>query len=285
MKGGARHTAEMVGAMLISGTIGWFVVKSGLPAVEVVFWRCLFGAASLLAVCAWMGLLRMTWLQAGIAALGGVAIALTWLLLFAAFSRASIAIATSVFNVQPFMLALAGAWLLGERITAAKLAWLGVAFAGMLLIVLGRPAGEGSSYLAGIVCALGSALAYTAAMLITKRLKGVKPQLVSLVQLTAGALVLLPLALVSPLPSGVWVWADLVSIGAINTGLMYLLLTSAVQALPSATIGALSFLYPVAAILVDYLGFGHVLGVPQMAGAAAILLAAAGTTLGWGGRR
>ncbi|HSC83256.1 MAG TPA: hypothetical protein VLC30_06520, partial [Pseudomonas sp.] len=45
--------------------------------------------------------------------------------------------------------------------------------------------------------------------------------------------------------------------------------------------GALSFIYPVVAILVDYLAFDHHLQALQLLGIAAILLAAAGMTLGW----
>ncbi|MNH47615.1 hypothetical protein D3C79_1109560 [compost metagenome] len=45
--------------------------------------------------------------------------------------------------------------------------------------------------------------------------------------------------------------------------------------------GALSYIYPIVAILVDWIAFGHPLGILQMAGAAAILLAAAGMNFGW----
>lgn len=38
---------QMSLAMLISGSIGAFVLLSGLPVSEVVFWRCLIGAIAL----------------------------------------------------------------------------------------------------------------------------------------------------------------------------------------------------------------------------------------------
>ena len=38
---------QMSLAMLISGSIGAFVLLSGLPVTEVVFWRCLIGAMAL----------------------------------------------------------------------------------------------------------------------------------------------------------------------------------------------------------------------------------------------
>jgi hypothetical protein len=50
----------MVAAMSISGPISWFVVMSGQPVLDVVFWRCLFGAVALLAVCGARGLLSGT---------------------------------------------------------------------------------------------------------------------------------------------------------------------------------------------------------------------------------
>lgn len=53
-----RGSLEMIAAMLISGTIGWFVLVSGLPVAEVVFWRCVFGAGALLVICAVLGFLK-----------------------------------------------------------------------------------------------------------------------------------------------------------------------------------------------------------------------------------
>ena len=37
MNGQARGTAEMAAAMTIAGTIGWFVVVSGRPVLDIVF--------------------------------------------------------------------------------------------------------------------------------------------------------------------------------------------------------------------------------------------------------
>jgi hypothetical protein len=44
----AREAEEMTTAMVISGMIGWFVITSGEAAIHVVFWRCVFGSATLL---------------------------------------------------------------------------------------------------------------------------------------------------------------------------------------------------------------------------------------------
>lgn len=282
-----RGTAEMTAAMLISGTIGWFVVMSGQPVSGVVFWRCLFGALTLLVICGALGLLRpgiLTLRTVAIAVFGGIAIVVNWLLLFASYSHATISIATTVYNTQPFMLLVLGALFLGEKITAAKLFWLTLAFAGMMAIVQAKPGGSGDtfeSYGLGILMALGAAFFYALAALAAKWLKGTPPHLIALIQVATGMLMLAPMTDFSQPPADAGSWAILVSIGVVHTGLMYVLLYGAIQRLPTHLTGALSFLYPIAAILVDRLAFGHALQPMQIAGAAIILLAAAGMNLGW----
>jgi len=280
-----RGSAEMTAAMIISGTIGWFVVMSGQSVVAVVFWRCLFGAATLALICAALGFFRrgvITHRQIGLATLGGLAIVGNWLLLFAAYPRASISIATAVYNTQPFMLVALGALFLGERLTATKLAWLTLAFAGMLLIIQAKTgSASGSDYLAGILLALGAAFLYALAAIVAKKLKGTPPHLIALIQVTVGVLALAPLADFAQAPTDVRSWSLLLALGVVHTGLMYILLYGAIQKLPTSLTGALSFIYPIVAILVDRIAFGHQLQMIQLIGAAAILLAAAGMTLGW----
>lgn len=281
----ARGTVEMTAAMVISGTIGLFVVLSGQPVMDVVFWRCAFGAVTLLLVCAALGLFRpdvVTRRQLAYAVLGGVAIVANWILLFAAFPRASISIATAVYNTQPFMLVAMGALFFGERLTLAKVTWLGIAFGGMLMIVQAKSgAGSGTDYLAGILLALGAAFFYAVAAIITKKLKGVPPHLIALIQVSVGIVMLAPFCNLGQLPADAETWALLVALGVIHTGVMYILLYGAIQKLPTNLVGALSFIYPVVAILADFLAFGHRLHPLQLVGAAAILVAAAGMTLGW----
>ncbi|MGY2330050.1 DMT family transporter [Pseudomonas sp. SDT2931_S440] len=281
-----RGSWEMVAAMLISGTIGWFVLVSGVPVVEVVFWRCVIGALTLLVVCWLLGYLRLDLLdytKLGLAMLSGVAIVGNWLLLFESYARASISISTAVYNVQPFMLVMLAAVFLGEKITVQKLAWLSVAFVGMLAIVTahGDQSNTGDDYLVGVALALGAAFLYAIAALIIKRLKEVPPHLMALIQVTTGALLLAPLMQWHSLSASMDAWAALLTLGVVHTGLMYVLLYGAIQKLPTAITGALSFVYPIAAIFVDWIAFGHRLGWMQWLGVAAILLAAAGLQRGW----
>ncbi|KWF00272.1 DMT family transporter [Burkholderia pseudomultivorans] len=281
-----RGAAEMVVAMMMSGTIGWLVMSSQQPLTNVVFFRCLFGAATLAIVCAALGFLRRALFSPRmllLATLGSIAIVANWLLLFAAYSRASISMATAVYNTQPFMLIALGALVFRERITASTLAWLGIAFVGLVCVVRVEPAvlAVPGEYLEGVALSLGAALLYALSSIVTKHLKGTPPHLLALLQAGIGIVMLAPFAHFDTLPATAGQWLDLVALGVVNTGVMYVLLYGAIQKLPTAMTGALSFVYPVVAIAVDHFAFGQTLAWTQVFGALLILLAAAGVNLGW----
>jgi drug/metabolite transporter (DMT)-like permease len=279
-----RGSFEMAGAMAVLGTIGWFVVSAGVPVLGVVFWRCAFGGLALLVICAALGHLnkraldsRRLWL----AAIGGVAIVLNWLLLFGAYSRSSISIATAVYNTQPFILVGLGAVFLGERLTKRKVAWLTLAFTGMLLVVLdeGALGGSRSQYLLGIGMSLTAALLWAIAALIGRKLAGTPPHLIALVHTIVGLLLLGPLQTSATLPTQHLSWVLLATMGIVHTGLVYILMYGALQRLPTHLQAVFSFLYPIVAALVDALAFHQYLRPAQLAGCGIILLAVAGTNM------
>ncbi|PRY02967.1 DMT family transporter [Paraburkholderia sp. BL25I1N1] len=281
-----RGAAEMTMAMLMSGTIGWLVVSSQQSPFNVVFFRCIFGGATLALVCALLGLFQrklFSWKMLGLALLGGAAIVINWVLLFAAYSRASISMATAVYNTQPFMLVALGALVFRERVSASTVAWLVVAFIGLVFVVKVEPAvlAVPGQYLVGVAYAVGAAAMYAVSSIITKRLKGTPPHLIALIQVSLGVLMLAPFVRFDALPATGVQWLELVVLGVVNTGLMYVLLYGAIQKLPTSMTGALSFIYPVVAIIVDRVAFGQTLAWIQVLGAVLILVAAAGVNLGW----
>jgi drug/metabolite transporter (DMT)-like permease len=280
-----RGVAEMTAAMVISGSIGWFVLVSGEPVLAVVFWRCAFAVVALVPLCWAQGAfqVRLDWRQIALAVGGGVAIVLNWVLLFAAYGHASVSVATVAYNAQPFILLGFGAAFLGERVTGVKIGWLALAFAGMAAIALTRttaPYAGGDHHL-GILLALAASLGWAIAALTARKLKGMPPQLIALIHVSVGAVMLAPFALALPAPVSAQSWALLAAMGIVHTGIMYALMYAAVQKLPTHLQGGLSFIYPVVAVIVDVAALGHAPGAVQFLGMAAILLAAGGLVLGW----
>lgn len=204
-----------------------------------------------------------------------------WLLLFAAYERISIGLSTVVYNTQPFMLVMMG-MLLGERVSLVKWGWLFLAFGGVVILLSCELSGShGSAWLAGIGLALGAAFFYALTAIIARKLKSIAPQHIAFIQVLTGVVMLLPFARM-PALSADFPWPILLTLGIVHTGIMYQLLYSAIQKLPTPITGSLSFIYPVVAIVVDNVVFGHSLDITQLAGGALILFAAAGNNLGWG---
>ncbi|MFF8609021.1 DMT family transporter [Streptomyces sp. NPDC015346] len=275
-----RGTVELTLAMVLSGTLGIFVVESGASPLNVVFFRCLFGAAALGAYSLARGYFTghgFTPKKLGLAVLGGVFIVFNWVLLFEAYEATSISFATVVYHTQPFFLVVFGAVLFRERITAAKFGWLAVAFVGLVLVSGIRPGDTAS--LKGLGLALAAAVLYALSTIVTKRITGVRPHLVALVQVLAGIPLLLPFAdfgAASRLGAG---WGWLVGLGLIHTGLMYVLMYAAYQKLPTAKIAVLAFTYPAVAMFADWAVYGHHIGLVQALGVPLIVLASLKITL------
>jgi drug/metabolite transporter (DMT)-like permease len=273
-------------AMAMSGTLGFFVLESGQSPFNVVFFRCVFGALALLVYCHARGLLSRRYFTGTgflMAVAAGAALVMNWVLLFSAYRLASISLSTAVYNFQPFFLMALGALFLGERPSLVKVGWAVVAFGGLLLL-LDLKASQVSlhdEHLAGLLLGMGAGALYAVTAIIVKRLSGIPPHLLALVQAAVGIIMLAPLADFSALPASLPQWGCLVVLGVVHTCLMYILLYSAIQKLATPMIAALSFIYPAVAILVDYAFFGQRLDVAQALGITVILLAVAGVTLNW----
>ncbi len=280
-----KGTVELTAAMVLSGTLGIFVVESGASPFNVVFFRVLFGALALGAYALVRGYFRghgLTPRKLGLAALGGLFIVFNWVFLFQSFENTSISVATVVYHTQPFYVVLLGALFLRERLTAAKAGWIALAFAGLVLVSGVTPAdftGGDGTYLLGVGQALLAALLYGLSTIVTKRITGVRPHLIALVQVVVGIPLLLPFADFGAMRGTGADWGWLVGLGLIHTGLMYVLMYSAYAKLPTAKIAVLAFAYPAVAMVADWAVYGHHIGLVQALGVPLIVTASLKVTL------
>jgi drug/metabolite transporter (DMT)-like permease len=275
---------EMTIAMCMSGTIGLFVLESEQPLVNVVFFRCLIGAVCLAVYC-WQARLfgKADFSRRNLVLLGivGLSIVFNWLALFDSYRYTSIGVASTVYHVQPFFVFFLGALLFKEKLSRQRLLWLVVAFAGVWLIVNPHFAHTSASrdYVKGCGLALVAAMLYAVAALSSKKINGVPPHIIALTQLLIGVAILWPYARFDSLPAAPAQWGCLFVLGAVHSAAMYILLYSAYQKLDTSRIAIIAYIYPLVAILVDYVYFGRSLSLVQIAGGVLVLSAGLCSTL------
>lgn len=283
--------AKLVAAMMIVGTVGAFATEAGLDPVTTVFWRCAFGTVFLGAWCLVRGYLpdrSLSPARLALAAFGGVCMVLSWIAFFAGFAMTSIATTTIVYHIQPFFVVLIGVLFLKERITPDQMIWMVGAFFGVVLAsgLVVSSGTVGAAWMAGIALTLAAALLYAIATILAKGLGQQRPEVTALCQTMVGVVLLAPFAdLSGSVPAASWGW--LLGIGILHTGIAYVLMYSAYPKLSTPVIGVLTFIYPLVAIVIDWVVYGHPLEAAQALGMMLIALGTLGVRLGWrfpGGR-
>jgi drug/metabolite transporter (DMT)-like permease len=123
---------------------------------------------------------------------------------------------------------------------------------------------------------------YAGVTLIAKALGGLRPHLLTMIQCAVGVIALpwlAPAAALTHVSLPQYGW--LAGLGILHTGISYALIYGAVPQLRLPVIAVLQFIYPLTAVLVDWLVYGRTLTTAQLIGVALIVLASLGVTLGW----
>ena len=275
----ARGVALMVAGGMLLGTLGVFVEEAGQHPLTAVLFRCAFGLLALLVFGAATGRLRELRLSGralAAAVAAGVLMVANWALFFIAIGSTSIAVATVVFHVQPLWVMAYGAWRLGETVPRARVVAAVGALCGLALATglfdgagLAHPAG----YWLGIAACLGGSLSYAGVTLIAAVERRVSSYALATWQCLVGLAFLCWWPAVHGLPAWGAAWAWLAGLGAIHTGLAYVLLYAGMSRLATSRVAVLQFVYPAVAILMDWLVYGRVLGPVQLLGVALMALA------------
>jgi drug/metabolite transporter (DMT)-like permease len=259
------------------------VAVESLTPVQIAFGRALCGAAVLLVVPRLSGHRlpreRGLWWHPAVAAL------LTNTVPFVLFSYGEQhvpAAVAGIWNAVVPLVVLPASLLLvpQERATARRLAGLATGFAGVLAVlgVWTAPAGGeliGSLFCLGAVISHGFGFPYIRRYLAERRespLALVAGQLLcAVVQLA------LPLPLSGPVPSGLpWrVVASMLALGALSTGVAYVLNYSVIRDAGAVTASTVTYLIPVFAVLGGVLFLGERLAWYQPLGALVIIAGAA----------
>jgi drug/metabolite transporter (DMT)-like permease len=269
-----RGVGLMVGGNMLLGTVGLFVDKAARPPLEEVFVRCAIGCAALVAFAAASG--RLGELRVGrrglrVALGSGALMVANWALFFAALQRTSIAVATLVFHVQPLWVMAWGMLFLGEARSARRVLAAGLALLGLGLAVgpavLARP---GPEYLQGLGFALLASLCYAAVTLIAKTQRRLSGFALATWQCGVGAVALAWWPWLHGLPHAAAPWLWMLGLALLPTAAAYVALYSGMPLLQAGQIAVLQFVYPITAIVVDRVAFGHRLSPLQWLGVVAM---------------
>lgn len=278
------------GALVAASAVVWStggMLARGLEVGDgwtVVFWRSLWAAAFLAAFLVWRDGVRGAWgLMRGMGWPGlGVAVCFAWASISFVLALAHTTVA-NILLIQagvPLFAALIAWAVLGERVTLATWAAIGAVFAGVGLMV-SEGLGQGGAPI-GDALALGIALAFAAATVITRAHAGVR--------MTPAVCLgtLLALGVAAVMAGGFTVGARdmglLVAFGALNLGLGMALFVTGARLVPAALAALIGTLEPVLGPIWVWLVHSEVPSDRTLLGGA-VILAALLAHIAWSGRR
>ncbi len=204
--------------------------------------------------------------------LGMLNFAIFWALLFVSAYRLPGGVAATVGSVQALLVILLALGLLGTPLRARAILAALAGVSGVALLLLGPDAALDPI---GIAAGLGGAASMAAGTVLSRKWRPPVPALTFTAwQLTAGGLLLLPLALfMEPaLPSLTMAnVAGLVWLGLIGAAFTYWLWFRGVVRLEPSAVSMLGMMSPVTAVALGWLWLGQTLSAVQLIGAVIVL--------------
>ena len=272
-----RWNVALGGLAASWGFIAVLAASVDLGAEALAFWRLALATATLaLAAVASrrLDLLAPRGRLGALAALGVVQGA-HWLLFFEAVEHGSVALAVLTFYAAPLVIALVGPWFLPERLSPLVLGACLVGAVGIAAIAFDTGGADGGP--AAIAAGLGSAATYAALVILAKRLvaSAMPPLTVAFWDCLVGTIAVAPVLLVAGrvLPRGVGEWGAVIALGIVFTGASTLVYAVLLRRVTAQSAGVLTFLEPVAGILLGWAILEQRPGVATLAGGVLVVLA------------
>lgn len=204
--------------------------------------------------------------------LGSLNFALFWVLLFVAAYRLPGGVAATLGSLQAMMVILMARGWLGTPIRAGAVAAAATGVSGVALLLIGPGAALDP---VGVAAGLGGAASMAAGTVLSRKWQPpVSTLSFTAWQLTAGGLILLPIALIvePPLPPlTVTNLTGLLWLGVIGAAASYVLWFRGVARLEPGAVSMLGMMSPVTAVILGWVVLGQSLSPLQGLGAAIVL--------------
>ncbi|PPA91183.1 DMT family transporter [Brevibacillus laterosporus] len=266
-----RAFIQMFIAMTIFGSVGFFSVLTGLPALELVFIRCICATVFLGFIWVVTGTYKKEqWGKKELIRVSfcGIANLLNWIFLFKSFELISITVAISLYHLAPMIVLLVGSFIFREKLTTLSVLAISVCFVGTIFIIgVDGDLSNASFQMTGFLYAILAALFYALTMILGKSLQQTSVYATTFIQTALGAICLLPFIHYHAfLDLTTLNWAYAIITGIIHTGVVYLLFFDSVRKLSTRTISGMVFLDPAVAILLDVVIIGFRPSIIQSVG-------------------
>ena len=273
--------------MLLFGTIGTLSRFIDMPSSVIALGRAFFSVLTIILILAlrrqkldWDDIKRnIGWLT-----LSSVFMCCNWVCQFEAFKYTTIAVSTLCYYMQPVFYILAAAIVIKEKLSPRKLVCVAVAFCGMIFVSGVLQTGFHISELKGVLFGIAGGFFYAMVVLINKYMKDISPVNTTIMQMALVSLIMLPysaatggLAAARVTTVGI---ICLIVLGALHTGIAYIIYFDAVNKLSAQTVGILSYIDPVEAVLLSAFFLKEPLTIWTIIGAVMILGATAVSELG-----
>jgi drug/metabolite transporter (DMT)-like permease len=263
---------------IFMATIGVFSRYTGLPAEQVTFYRLLLGALCLVVYMMVSGKkAQIRHKPSKRTVINGMMLAGFMLFYVQAINYTSMANAVMLIYLAPLLSAVIAHFAFAERLGVSSLLLIIIALFGFAMMMEFSLVSSGDeNEMLGLFYGVLSAFTYSGFMLINRKPSDSTPYQSSLVQLSVGALCILPLVLSDPLLPTLTQSYWLLVIGIVPGFLAVLCAVKALRHLPAVTFGTLAYVEPVAVVVFAWWLFGETLNLLQLSGCGLIIVASIG---------
>ncbi len=258
-------------AMILFGSVGFFSERSGVPALELVFIRCLCATFFLGFFWCVSGRLRSeNWNKNEVfrILICGIFLILNWIYFFKAIEESGVTVAISIYHLAPVIVMILGAFIYKEKLTLIPMVAILACFIGTLAIAeINRTSSVSEFFSQGLIFGLLSALFYALLTLTGKGFKYASSYAITTIQVAFGALLLIPFVNFSAFDNLTGMnWFYILITGFVHTGIVFYLFFDSIRHLSTQLIAILVFLDPLVAILMDIFITGFAPSIEQWIG-------------------
>lgn len=277
MKKSTNSRLMLIASMVIFGTLGPFVRNISVSSGELALYRAVM-ATVLIAIFMLITNPKIPFArikkEVPLLLVSGAAMGINWILLFEAYKRTTVSVATLSYYFAPVIVTLICPLLFKEKLTFKQIVCFVMSTIGLVMITGIGDLGKGSHF-TGILFGLGAAVFYATVILLNKFIKNVEGIHRPFLQFIAAVIVLIPYVM---LTSGVTLstldgigWINLLIVGVVHTGVTYCMYFSSLKELPGQKAAILSYIDPLVAVLLSVTVLSESMTPWQVVGGALIL--------------